>query len=91
VRPEEPGLARHPVEALRGGGPEENAAWLRDLLAGRASGAHADAVALNAGALAWVAGRAESLADGAAAGRAVLAAGSAIRRLERFVEITHDA
>ena len=91
VTPEEAGLARHPVAALQGGGPEENAAWLRDLLAGRASDAHADAVALNAGALAWIAGKSESLADGAAAAKTVLAEGHARAQLDRFVEITQDA
>jgi anthranilate phosphoribosyltransferase len=91
VTPEEAGLARHPVEALRGGGPEENAVWLRELLAGRAVEAHADAVALNAGALAWVAGKAESLADGAAEAKGVLARGTARCRLDRFVEITRNA
>ncbi len=34
-----------------GAGPAANAAWLRDLLAGRGAPAHRDAVAINAGAL----------------------------------------
>jgi anthranilate phosphoribosyltransferase len=91
VTPEEAGLRRHPLDALKGGGPEENAAWLRRLAAGDAEPAHLDAVALNAGALAWVAGRSPTLADGVTAARASVLAGGAAARLARWAELSHDA
>lgn len=91
VTPEEAGLRHHPLEALRGGGPEENGRWLRRLLAGDAEPAHLDAVALNAGALAWTAGRSPTLADGAAEARLAILAGGAAARLERWVEVSHRA
>jgi anthranilate phosphoribosyltransferase len=88
--PEEAGLARQPVEALRGGGPATNAAFLRALLAGRGQPAHRDAVALNAGALAWIAGLASTLADGVALALDAIASGRAAERLHRWVERSHD-
>jgi anthranilate phosphoribosyltransferase len=89
--PEEAGLSRHPLEALRGGDPAENAEWLRALLAGRAAQAHREAVAMNAGALAWIAGMADTLADGVALAAEVLGAGRAAARLARWVELSHGA
>ncbi len=91
VTPEEAGLRRHPLEALRGGGPAENAQWLRRLAAGDAEPAHLDAVALNAGALAWMSGKSPTLADGVAAARETVLAGGAARRLERWAECSHRA
>lgn len=86
LTPEEGGVGRAPLEALAGGGPEENAAALRALLEGRENGPYRDAVVLNAGALAWISGTAPSLADGAARARAVLAGGGAASRLARWIE-----
>ena len=91
ISPSAAGVAERPLEALAGGGPEENAAWLLDLLRGRGEPAHADAVAMNAGTLAWVTGRFTDLRKAVAAARAVLDGGHAIRRLERLVEVTRDA
>ena len=65
VSPEDAGLARHPIEAIRGGDPAHNAAALQRLLQGEA-GAYRDAVLLNAAAALMVAGTATSLKDGAA-------------------------
>ncbi|QIG80428.1 anthranilate phosphoribosyltransferase [Stakelama tenebrarum] len=64
IAPEDIGLPRHPLAAIRGGGPEENAAALRKLLLGE-PGAYRDAVVLNAAAALVVAGHAAALADGA--------------------------
>jgi anthranilate phosphoribosyltransferase len=61
--PEEAGLTRYPVEALRGGDADFNAAALRRLLMGE-KGAYRDAVLLNAAAALIVAGRADSWRDG---------------------------
>jgi anthranilate phosphoribosyltransferase len=91
VTPEAAGLRRHPLEALRGGGPEENAEWLRRMLGGDGEPAHVDAVALNAGALAWIAGRTAGLAEGVAAAKDAVAAGGAARRLVRWAELSHRA
>ncbi len=86
LTPADAGLAEHPLDALAGGAPAENAAWLREVLAGRGAPAHADAVALNAGALAWVAGQAADLRAGVAAAHEALARGGALQRLQRLAE-----
>ena len=56
VTPEDAGLPRHLLGAIRGGDAAHNAAALRDLLGG-AKGAYRDAVLLNAAAALLVAGR----------------------------------
>ena len=88
VAPEEAGLKRRPLEQLKGGGPEENAARLAALLKGEGSEAEADAVAFNAGALLATAGIASSLREGVEQAAAVIASGAPHRVLCNFVEAT---
>jgi anthranilate phosphoribosyltransferase len=64
VTPEDAGLSRHPLEAIRGGDPQYNAAALRRLLEGE-TGAYRDAVLLNAAGALLVAGEATSWTEGA--------------------------
>lgn len=64
ITPEDAGLPRHPLTALRGGDARENAAALRRLLQGE-HGAYRDAVLLNAAAALVVAGEAADLREGA--------------------------
>jgi anthranilate phosphoribosyltransferase len=64
IAPEDAGLARHPLSAIRGGDPAYNALALRRLLQGE-PGPYRDAVLLNAAAALMVAGRADSLSEGA--------------------------
>jgi anthranilate phosphoribosyltransferase len=89
--PEEAGLSRYPIDALSGGDPARNLELLMMVLEGGGPGAHRDAVALNAGALAWIAGKAPTLADGVALAQAALAGGGAARRLIRWAELSHGA
>jgi len=63
ITPEDAGLARHGLDAIRGGDAAYNAVALRDLLQG-APGAYRDAVLLNAGAALVVAGAAANLREG---------------------------
>lgn len=64
VSPEDAGLPRHSLNAIRGGDAEFNAAALRRLLDGEKS-AYRDAVLLNAAGALIVAGEAENWAEGA--------------------------
>lgn len=64
ITPEDAGLARHPLDAIRGGDAAFNAAALRRLLQGKA-GAYRDAVLLNAAAALVVAGEVADLRTGA--------------------------
>jgi anthranilate phosphoribosyltransferase len=63
IVPEDVGLKRHPLAAIRGGDAAFNAAALRRLVVGEA-GAYRDAVVLNAGAALLVAGEADTIRDG---------------------------
>lgn len=93
ITPAEAGLNEAPLEALAGAGPEENAAWLLALLEGRGAPVHADAVALNAGVLAWATGAAGggTLRKAVRQAREALDGGGGAKRLARLVELTHGA
>ena len=89
IRPEDAALPRRPREALKGGGPEENAERLKRLLQGKGSEVESDTVALNAGALLLTAGLADNLKVAVAVAKGVLASGAAYQRLSAFVEATN--
>ncbi|WP_333591958.1 anthranilate phosphoribosyltransferase [Brevundimonas sp.] len=88
VTPEDAGLPRADISALRGGDAEENADALRALLDG-APGAYRDIVLLNAAAALVVADRAADLAQGAALAAAVIDDGRAARALDALVAATN--
>ncbi len=88
VTPEDAGLPRASLDALRGGDAEENAAALRALLDG-ATGAYRDIVLLNAAAALVVADRAADLAEGAVMAAAVIDDGRAAKALADLVEATN--
>jgi anthranilate phosphoribosyltransferase len=87
VTPEQVDLELSADGAVRAGTPDENAQVLRDVLSGTAGTERALAV-LNAGAAIYVAGRADSLADGVRAAERSIDDGAAGRVLERWVEAT---
>ncbi len=84
ILPEDAGLPRHPLAAIRGGDPAYNAAALRRLLDGE-HGAYRDAVLLNAAAALVVADRSADLTAGVRAAAAVLDDGSAGALLDRWI------
>ena len=69
---------------LSGGGPEQNAEIIRQIFAGE-SGPRREIAALNAGAAIYVAGRAESIADGFELARRTIDCGAAESTLEHFL------
>jgi anthranilate phosphoribosyltransferase len=77
VTPEEAGLKRWPLADIRGGDAAHNAAALRHLLEGNAPGAYHQIVQLNAAAALIVAGKAQSLREGAQMADEALRSGSA--------------
>ena len=91
ITPEEAGVEPAPLHALAGGGPEENAAWLAGMLDGKGNPVHADSIALNAGTLAWVTGKAPTLAAGVRLARQALHGGGGARSLARLAELSHGA
>ncbi|MFD2113829.1 anthranilate phosphoribosyltransferase [Thiorhodococcus fuscus] len=87
IRPEDFGLVRSQLDAIRVRDPAESLEMVRSVLAGDAGSAR-DIVQLNAGAAIYAAGRAETLAEGVATAGEVLASGEAARRLEQLVALT---
>ncbi|MEW6421732.1 MAG: anthranilate phosphoribosyltransferase [Deinococcota bacterium] len=84
MHPEESGVSLHPREAIVGGSPAENAEITRALLTGGGTPAQRDIVALNAGAALRTAGRVDSIRDGVALAREVMASGAGWALLQRY-------
>ena len=87
--PVELGLSRAPVEAMRGGGPEENARLAREVLDG-AKGARRDVVLLNAAAALRAAGLAEEWKDGLGLAAEAIDSGRAGEVLLRWATISQE-
>jgi anthranilate phosphoribosyltransferase len=85
LTPEEAGLNRHPLAAIRGGDAAHNAAALTRLLDGE-TGPYRDIVLLNAGVALMVAGTAQDIKDGVALAARSLDSGAAKAKLEDLIE-----
>ncbi|HEX5454609.1 MAG TPA: anthranilate phosphoribosyltransferase [Stellaceae bacterium] len=88
VVPEEAGVQPASLESLKGGEPAHNAALMRALLDG-APGPLRDVVLLNSAAALVVAGRVDSLRDGAALAAQSIDSGRARQTLDRLVAMTN--
>jgi len=84
ITPEDAGLPRHPITAIRGGDARHNAEALRRLLAGE-PGAYRDAVLLNAAAALLVAGHSVDLREGAVAAARAIDTGGAAALLDQWI------
>jgi anthranilate phosphoribosyltransferase len=87
VTPEQVDLEPSADGAVGAGTPEQNAVVLRDVLAGGA-GTERSLAVLNAGAAIYVAGGAETLAEGVRAAERSVDSGAAAGVLDRWVEAT---
>jgi anthranilate phosphoribosyltransferase len=87
VTPEDAGLPRAPIEAIRGGDALFNAAALTAVLEG-AAGAYRDTVLLNAAAALIVAGRAGDLREGVAMAARSIASGAALAALQTLRRVS---
>lgn len=83
VIPEDFGVSRYPIEALKGGEPAENAEKIRALLQGKGEAAHIDAVAVNVAMLMRTFGEPDLKANVAKV-KAVLASGKAFETLNKL-------
>lgn len=81
TQPEQYGMPRIPLDAVRGEGPQYNAGIAEQILAGRSSPA-ADTVALNAAFALYAADVAESVEEGLTLARRVLGSGQALAVVE---------
>lgn len=89
ITPHDLGLPCHPLEDVLGGGPEENAAIIRSVLAGDKT-PYRDIVLANAGACIYVAGLVDSLADGVRKAAETIDSGDAARKLEQLIAVTEE-
>ncbi|MFJ8260683.1 anthranilate phosphoribosyltransferase [Rummeliibacillus sp. NPDC094406] len=84
LRPEDVGLNEAPLEAIRGGNPDENAIILRKLLAGKRD-AYFDAVALNTGIGLFSYGKVDRIQDGVELAIDTILSGKALDKLDAVI------
>ena len=89
IRPEEFGMERCPMDALRGGNAADNAVIVREVLAGT-PGPKRDIVLLNAGFALVAAGKAADPQEGIRLAAAAIDSGRAQLQLEKLVELTNQ-
>jgi anthranilate phosphoribosyltransferase len=87
IRHDALGLRDAPLEALRGGDADRNAALLREVLAGE-PGPRRDAVLLNAAAALWIAGAAPALEEAVARATQAIDRGDARKVLDHYLELS---
>ncbi len=86
ITPEDFGLSRAPLEAIKGGETAElSAVQLREVLEGK-PGACLDTVLMNAGAGLMAAGKVDDLKAGVELAREVIASGAALAKMEALVD-----
>jgi anthranilate phosphoribosyltransferase len=90
VSPADAGLTPHPLSAVGGGTPEENARMLRSTLGGE-RGALRDFTLLNAAAGLLAFDLAGDFAEGVAMVAGAIDSGGALEKLDRFIEVSNAA
>jgi anthranilate phosphoribosyltransferase len=89
VTPEDFGVTRAPVDAIRGGTPAENAATIREIFDGR-NGPRRDIVVVNVAAALVAADVVENFAHGAQLAREALTSGAAKDKLTALINFTQQ-
>ena len=89
LSPEDVGLTMYNDDALLGGDAEENLSILDKVLAGEKS-AYRDAVALNAGAMIYVSGKAALIKDAVGLALNAIDSGAAQQKLNEWIKATQD-
>ncbi len=87
LRVEDTGLPETPIEAIRGGSKEENAATMRRLFQGE-QGPVRDMVLLNSAGVLMVGDKAETIRQGVAMSAGIIDSGAAIAKLDQMIEVT---
>ncbi len=89
ITPEEFGFESCSKDELKGGTPEENARITLDILEGK-KGPKRNAVLLNSGAALYIAGKAESIADGIKLAAELIDSGKAKETLDKIIKISNQ-
>ncbi|MCK5738080.1 anthranilate phosphoribosyltransferase, partial [bacterium] len=88
IKPDDFRMIPAPMETIRGGSADENAATMRGVFQGSPSPI-ADIISLNAGAAIYVSGRTPNLADGVKRAQKILQSGAAAEKLNEFILCTN--
>ncbi|MEP1554117.1 anthranilate phosphoribosyltransferase [Paraglaciecola sp.] len=91
VSPADFGLENYPLEAIKGGEPEENKALIEDVLVGNGQPAHQAAVAMNTGALLKLCGKADTYALGAEMAIAAMAQKLPLATINQSADISQHS
>lgn len=86
ISPEMFGYKKHEASSVTGGNPAENAKITLSILNGEERGAKREAVAMNAGAALYIAGKANSIEEGVRMAENLIDSGKALDTLNAFIE-----
>ncbi|HUV06495.1 MAG TPA: anthranilate phosphoribosyltransferase, partial [Spirochaetia bacterium] len=89
IDPEDFGFSYCSPEELTGGAPDENAAIVLDILAGRETGPKRDIALLNAGAAIYIGGKGQDLGSAIGLARESVSSGAAMKKLEKLRQVTN--
>ncbi len=89
IKPEDFGFERCSKEELVGGSAEENAKITMNILTGKEQGPKRNVVLMNAGAAIYLAGKAESIADGVKVAAEILDSGKALEKLQEYIKLSN--
>ena len=90
LRAEDVGLIEQPLEAIRGGNPQENADILRAVLDGEPS-VYLDTVLLNSGLALFAYGKADTIKQGIELARDSITSGHAKQKLQALIDYSKEA
>ena len=76
-------------DSIKGGTSDENAVITREILTGKEQGPKRDIVLLNAGSALYTIGAAKDMKEGIEMARRSIDSGSAIEKLNQFIEFTN--
>lgn len=89
ISPEEFGIPMAEKDSIKGGTSDENAVITREILTGKEQGPKRDIVLLNAGSALYTIGAAKDMKEGIEMARRSIDSGSAIEKLNQFIEFTN--
>ncbi|MCH5199926.1 MAG: anthranilate phosphoribosyltransferase [Oscillospiraceae bacterium] len=89
IKPEDFGITPASKDEISGGSGEENAKITLGILGGEIKDARRDVVLLNAGCGLYVAGKADSVAEGVKLAAELIDSGKALAKLKEFIEATN--
>lgn len=88
IKPEDFGFERCTKDDLKGGTPDDNARITRAILRGK-KGHQRNAVLLNAGAVLYIGGKADSMKEGVSLAAELIDSGKALQTLEKLIEASN--